>query len=396
MSIDTKFIKRAVSIPPYLLVSCVLLSICLCLSSCSFISMKAIPAKKSEPLEKYVWAGEAHSTYAYDTLEPKLQAVYTDIAEACLSLTQKVNTDSINGEELSLVFQAVTRDYPIINWLGETYSYTNDFIGGSTVMIEYSRKKEEVNLMLAQLNGHTTVLLADINPELSDYEKATRVHDLLINTVTYDLKAQNQRDAFGAIVDKQATCQGYSKAYQFLLLKLGLDATIIYGEAGEPHAWNAVKIDDEYYYSDTTFDDRQLNSGQDFLSREYLFLNEKEMSVTHTPSKRETVFPLPKCTSNKENYFIKNGLVIDKADRYEIELTAKELARQTIDAGLTAFQIKFSSGEILKTVETDFMSSGLIDATISLEVSKYSGVKYIGRTIEDKTNVVTFILEYNK
>ena len=372
---------------------CVLF-VCMILTSCSVMSMKAIPAKKQEQLEKYVWADEAHSTYAYDSLTENLKQPYVDLAQACLSLQEKVNTSIVNETDLKVIFQAISRDYPIISWLGDTYSFANNFSGGTTIQMNYSKNENEVNLLLTQLNAHTSVLLGDINPNFSDYDKAIRVHDILVEAVTYDLEAINQRDAYGAIVDKRATCQGYAKAYQFLLLKLGVESTIIYGDAGEPHAWNAVKLDDSYYYSDVTFDDRELNDGRPYLSHEFLFVDENTMGLTHKIDVVDTVFPIPICNSTENNFFEKNEQIINVYDKDAIETMVKELTEKTIDSGESVFQIKFADRQILDNAEKNIMSNGLLDTAINMVALRYTGVAYVGRTVENQTNTVTFIFKY--
>lgn len=385
---DLVAIKKILSVA---LVCVVLATFC----SCTAIVMKAVPAKKESTLERYVWAGEAHSSYAYNAIDKRLRPAYDDIVEACLALQDKVNTISLTGEELELIFQAISRDYPIISWLGQQYSYTADFHGGTTLVIEYNMSKEDADIILSKLNGYTTLMLSDISPDMTDYEKAMRVHDKLINEVTYDLEAPNQREVAGALIDKRATCQGYARAYQFLTLKLGLECTVIFGDAGEPHAWNAVRLGDSYYYVDVTFDDRSLTSGSDYLSREFLFQDGETMALTHTPSAEQTIFPLPDCSSRTDNYFTKNNLIIDRADRYEIEIIAKDAAREAIEEGRNTFQLQFTSAALLEEVDTKFMRNGLMDSSISFAVNQYSGVKYEGRVLSDDTFVVTFILKYN-
>ncbi len=370
-----------------------LLAITLLLSSCSFIK-EQLPEKKQPQLEKYVWANEAHSSYGYNQLDEKLKRVYKDIADACLSLNDKVTTDKVTGDELHQVILALTRDYPVINWLGDQYKYATSIGGKTTVTLIYTVTKEEVNEGLAKLNGYTTMLLQDISPKLSDYEKALMAHDKIVTTVEYDLNAENQHDAYGAIVNKRATCEGYAKAYQFLLLKLGIESLIVYGQAEQPHAWNMVKLDGDYYLVDTTFDDRDLSDGGHYLSREFMFLTDKEMSGTHTPSGNGTNYLLPSCTSNELNYFVKNELVVNTSDRQTLQVKVKQEANKAIKNRETSFQLKFQSNEISQSVNKNLLLTGIVDNAIYNEVSKYKGVNYAGRTFEEKTNVITFVIEY--
>lgn len=50
-----------------------------------------------------------------------------------------------------------------------------------------------------------------------------------------------------------AVCEGKAKAFIVLAKEAGLDDVIeVCGSAGEPHAWNAVKLEDTWCYIDTT------------------------------------------------------------------------------------------------------------------------------------------------
>ena len=60
-----------------------------------------------------------------------------------------------------------------------------------------------------------------------------------------------------------AVCDGYAQAYTYLLQQAGIDAAVIIGTAGDAedeedrggHAWSVVKLDDEWYESDSTWND---------------------------------------------------------------------------------------------------------------------------------------------
>ena len=56
--------------------------------------------------------------------------------------------------------------------------------------------------------------------------------------------------AYGAIVEGYAVCDGYAKAYNDLLSRVGVTATIVegrkplhLGDNPQPHAWSCVTID---------------------------------------------------------------------------------------------------------------------------------------------------------
>ena len=68
---------------------------------------------------------------------------------------------------------------------------------------------------------------------------------------------------------------GYAKTYQYLLKKLGILSHMVSGYsynpvtgAGEAHAWNLVRINGEYYYTDVTWAD-QTNVFYSYLNCDY-------------------------------------------------------------------------------------------------------------------------------
>ena len=98
----------------------------------------------------------------------------------------------------------------------------------------------------------------------TDFEKITAIHDYLCDNVEYaeDEKDNNaMRTAYSTLIEGRAVCQGYSVSFYRLLLEAGIDNRIIFGEGlsetGESgaHTWNIIKLNDEYYYTDVTWDD---------------------------------------------------------------------------------------------------------------------------------------------
>lgn len=376
-----------------ILICVMVLVMSLLLCSCSYLKLQ-LPEQKKPPLEKYTWANEANSTYYYNQLDEKLKKPYKDIVEACLSLTQKVDVDRITGEELSKVILAVMRDYPGVSWLDNSYTYMKNIAGKTSVKLQYTMSEEQVNIVLGQLNQATTTLLQDISPNLPDDQKVMRVHDKLVETITYDLKAANQRNVFGAIVEQRATCEGYAKAFQFLLLKMGIESTVVYGEANEPHAWNLVRLGEDYYWADATFDDRDLQNGGKYLSREYLLITDAQLFRTHIIAKDDSNWKIPKCDKLDYNFFMKNGAMVQNTDVKAVQKMVRAQAKKAIKERVQAFQIQFETKEIASVLVESMVEKGLLDNTVYIEASKYQGVTYTGRTYEPKTYVVTFLLEY--
>ncbi|MBR3613984.1 MAG: hypothetical protein IKL55_02260 [Clostridia bacterium] len=88
------------------------------------------------------------------------------------------------------------------------------------------------------------------------------VHDYLVNTIEYKSDAgKNVYNIYGALVNKQAVCEGYARAYKLILDELGIPCIIACGLAKnssgeiESHAWNYVQVENNWYAVDVTWDD---------------------------------------------------------------------------------------------------------------------------------------------
>ena len=97
---------------------------------------------------------------------------------------------------------------------------------------------------------------------LSDVAKALRLHDWLVEHCTYDLtyKKKYSHSEYGSIVDGFAVCDGYTKGYNDLLSRVGIQAEQVVGFADNGrgmglHAWSVVTIDGVKYHVDVTWDD---------------------------------------------------------------------------------------------------------------------------------------------
>ena len=96
---------------------------------------------------------------------------------------------------------------------------------------------------------------------LSDTEKALIVHDRLAVWSEYDEEnlekgtiPENSYEAYGVLVDHIGVCEGYAKAYMYLMNRLGIKTEYITSNA-LVHGWNVVTIDGQPYHVDVTHDD---------------------------------------------------------------------------------------------------------------------------------------------
>lgn len=126
----------------------------------------------------------------------------------------------------------------------------------------------------------------------SDYEKLKIVHDYLIDTIEYEstLLEDNIYNIYGALVNKKCVCEGYAKAYQYLLSKLDIQNVIVIGTGTnsknetENHAWNYVYLNNNWYAVDVTWDDPIIIGGGKLSKKEkyrYFLKGSKTFNENH-------------------------------------------------------------------------------------------------------------------
>lgn len=132
------------------------------------------------------------------------------------------------------------------------------------------------------------------------FEKLKSIHDWIAKRVDYD-------NNFGPtcfeatsvfLAPYKTVCEGYSEAFKMLCDRAGIPCIVVVGEAGEPHAWNYVKMEDGNWYAvDVTWDDQNDENGDDLIfydfflrganSTDIFFHDENEapaaFKTTHTP-----------------------------------------------------------------------------------------------------------------
>lgn len=104
-------------------------------------------------------------------------------------------------------------------------------------------------------------VMASLDLESKDeYGRIKAIYDYICSHVVYDFDNLNdtsytlKHSTYAALIDEKAVCQGYATLFYRMCMEAGIDARVITGYAGEPHAWNIVKLGKYYYNIDSTWD----------------------------------------------------------------------------------------------------------------------------------------------
>ena len=283
--------------------------------------------------------------FAYDNIVAGINACAEEIIISN-------NQYQITPAEFEMVLEATRRDHAEQFWMGSRYTPNDDGLVFWSVKPTYSMEGAELQDAKTAFEQAINLFLARLTPEMSEYEMEKTLHDMLAVHITYT-GGENAHNAYGALVEGKAVCEGYAEALQCLLHRVGIQSVEIFGYGinpstglGEPHAWNAVRIDREYYLVDLTWNDQRT-----VLLHAYFNQTSKIMAEDHEQwiigqdannmILTCEVFELPVCTATAANYFTKEG---GRIKDYTVESIGKLLKDNNlsvhlfIDSDVNAFK----------------------------------------------------------
>lgn len=162
-------------------------------------------------------------------------------------------------------FEAFKQDYcNIINDFPEFYYVSSSFewssIGNKVTKVFpcYSMSFDEWKNSDIIFRQGTEKALSNIDSSMDDMQKALVLHDYILNNSIY---ADDEKDiahsAWGFFYNGRVVCAGLTLAYSYLLHQVGIESEYVFTEK-KAHAWNAVKINGNWYNVDLTFDGQTI------------------------------------------------------------------------------------------------------------------------------------------
>lgn len=133
----------------------------------------------------------------------------------------------------------------------------------------------------------------------NDYNKVLQVHDWIIENFEYSSDFANEKvyNIYGALVEKNAVCEGYAESFKYILDEIGIPCVIVSGTATnsegatENHAWNYVQLNGKWYGVDTTWDDpviRGFGYVPNSVKHKYFLQGSNSMNSNHFPNGKIT------------------------------------------------------------------------------------------------------------
>lgn len=332
---------------------------------------EASQGKKQLEAELESLKEEVQKNFYYQQLATeKERRIYLQFVNGLKKRTQVIDIDLANEENYVQVYLSVAYDYPEFYWLTDEEAMADgiDFLD-----LEEPTYPFDLSPVNNQLEKQVTSILEQA-PTGSDYEKVKYFYEAIIKQTEYDIEAFKSRNPswrsqgiLSVLLDKKSVCAGYSRTFQYLCKKAGIDCIYVSGVAkgssGEEigHAWNLVKINDQYYGVDTTWGDPVFDQamGSEIytdISYDYLCVPSEMLERSRVADKsllkywgrdsypKTQELSYPSYTDNSLNYYVQKGVYFTNFDEGAILQSITEQRLQGADKIL----LQFANGEAMQ------------------------------------------------
>ncbi len=273
-----------------------------------------IPPKKSNATNKMYYYqldiyGKMIYDRVYDNIERLKTGTYTVEFDTLFNdLLHEEGGDTILEQAFQFGINALLFDHPEIFFLDitkmymsteitsfgplKTYRVSIGNLKGETYLSESFFTEQSVNVVNEMLETVKSNVKST-TVEGNTYDIVRTVHDYLIDTIDYDktLSKDNIYNIYGALINREAVCEGYAKSLKYILDDFGIPCVIVCGIGQnsngetESHAWNYVKIEDDWYAVDATWDDPVI-VGDGYVSQnvftKYFLKGARDFFIDHT------------------------------------------------------------------------------------------------------------------
>lgn len=262
--------------------------------------------------------------YIWERLSNEMKENLASAMTAIRDITGFITLKYPMGEEENYEFMQLilncAMDYPYVR--NRFVKHDNDEDGNIdalTIVFNYDLISTEAEgwEMTRRLNERVDEIVAGM-PDGSEYEKLRYLHDTLVFNCTYSDSIPTFYTAYGALVDGQATCQGYADAMHLLLSRAGFETVWCVGVGSDEavtHKWNYVKLSDgKWYILDPTWADPAEKDDPAYISYDYFLISDEELLKDHKEKHENRFFEEPVAESMEMNYHIQEGCCVSTYD----------------------------------------------------------------------------------
>ena len=309
---------------------------------------------------------EGHQEYYFKQLTEEEQRVYRELLKGIRAREKEFYLTISDDDSIDRSYHAVLKDHPEIFWVHNREKIYKTTYSDSDYCVftpGYTYTDSEIDEIQTAMEQSFQEVRALIPEDAGDYEKVRIVYTYVIDHTQYQTGEDDQSIA-GVFWKKSAVCAGYAGAVQYLLERLDIPCIYVDGStkgSTEGHAWDIVKIGQEYYYVDATNGDQPdfLNGDAAQLEEhktiiyDYLCPFPEEYEKTYTPSEELTV---PACTAKDLDFYVLNQGYFEDYSWQEIY----DYCKMRLDNGAAVVRFKFGSQEAFSEACQELLDDGVV------------------------------------
>lgn len=309
---------------------------------------------------------EGHQEYYFKQLTEEEQRVYRELLKGIRAREKEFYLTISDDDSIDRSYHAVLKDHPEIFWVHNREKIYKTTYSDSDYCVftpGYTYADSEIDEIQTAMEQSFQEVRALIPEDAGDYEKVRIVYTYVIDHTQYQTGEDDQSIA-GVFWKKSAVCAGYAGAVQYLLERLDIPCIYVDGStkgSTEGHAWNIVKIGQEYYYVDATNGDQPdfLNGDAAQLEEhktiiyDYLCPFPEEYEKTYTPSEELTV---PACTAKDLDFYVLNQGYFEDYSWQDVY----DYCKMRLDNGAAVVRFKFGSQEAFSEACQELLDDGVV------------------------------------
>ena len=309
---------------------------------------------------------EGHQEYYFKQLTEEEQRVYRELLKGIRAREKEFYLTISDDDSIDRSYHAVLKDHPEIFWVHNREKIYKTTYSDSDYCVftpGYTYTDSEIDEIQTAMEQSFQEVRALIPEDAGDYEKVRIVYTYVIDHTQYQTGEDDQSIA-GVFWKKSAVCAGYAGAVQYLLERLDISCIYVDGStkgSTEGHAWDIVKIGQEYYYVDATNGDQPdfLNGDAAQLEEhktiiyDYLCPFPEEYEKTYTPSEELTV---PACTAKDLDFYVLNQGYFEDYSWQDIY----DYCKMRMDNGAAVVRFKFGSQESFSEACQELLDDGVV------------------------------------
>ncbi len=358
----------------------------------NLVSEEKLPDAESDGYEYadfYIPEGMVTDYYSRYCLTDTEKEIYDEIRKVMGSHKDRtpLTMDGKIYDKVLKVIRFENLGFPHVSRWGT--EYVN---GEFEVHFTYRMTADEISSMNMAAEEAAKSIIAQLSPDMDDYEKVKFFHDYLVLNCENDTKYPFADTVYGALVENKAHCEGYSKAFSYLCNLAGIENTIVTGETYVDHMWNMVKIGGNWYHVDVTWDnpdDQLTRTFSNVILYQYFMITDDVISNTHTII---PVCEVPQAFGTAENYFSREGT--DVSDKSELLPAAENAIISAVKNGSSSAMIKFDTTDTYYSCIGELKNQELFNPIIEKVSLEYGrNIKLSWTDFYGQYRIITFIIE---